>query len=190
MTEGDNLKLSCSVLGGRPAALITWRSFDVRGRSQVLKRSSAQDVGVITTTATVANNENDEAEDKTTTTLVLNKRLTRDDLNTRIECHVEHEAIRNNSLDSHVLVDVNGKWCRRVRQRITSHPEKCHALVNNTNLIDPSPCQRVPSFSPTVGIKTMELIGPQTSIREGSAAYIECIAYGSKPAAEIVWRNG
>lgn len=58
---------------------------------------------------------------------------------------------------------------------------KCHALVNNTNLV-------VLLF--LVGIKTMELIGPQTSIREGSAAYIECIAYGSKPAAEIIWRNG
>ena len=41
-----------------------------------------------------------------------------------------------------------------------------------------------------VGIKTMEIIGPSTSVREGDVAVIECVAYGSKPAAEIVWRNG
>ena len=41
-----------------------------------------------------------------------------------------------------------------------------------------------------VGIKTMEIIGPSTSVREGDIAVIECVAYGSKPAAEIVWRNG
>lgn len=49
-----------------------------------------------------------------------------------------------------------------------------------------------PCFPPlrTVGIKTMEIIGPSTSVREGDVAVIECVAYGSKPAAEIVWRNG
>ncbi|OTF79477.1 hypothetical protein BLA29_013156, partial [Euroglyphus maynei] len=36
----------------------------------------------------------------------------------------------------------------------------------------------------------MEIIGPSTSVREGDIAVIECVAYGSKPAAEIVWRNG
>lgn len=36
----------------------------------------------------------------------------------------------------------------------------------------------------------MEIIGPSTSVREGDVAVIECVAYGSKPAAEIVWRNG
>ena len=49
-------------------------------------------------------------EDGTTTsTLILTKRLTRDDLGTNIECHVEHEAIKLNSLDSRVQVDVSGK---------------------------------------------------------------------------------
>ena len=36
----------------------------------------------------------------------------------------------------------------------------------------------------------MKIIGPSTSVREGDSALVECVAYGSKPAAAIVWRNG
>lgn len=108
LSEGDNLKLSCSVLGGMPTPIITWRSFDIRGRSQVLKRWNGEE-GTAVITSKTASPHSSETDAKSVTTLVLNKRLTRDDLNTRIECHVEHEAIANNSLDSHVLIDLNGK---------------------------------------------------------------------------------
>lgn len=48
----------------------------------------------------------------------------------------------------------------------------------------------ISSILKTVGIKTTEIIGPSTSVREGDIAVIECVAYGSKPAADIIWRNG
>lgn len=111
----------------------------------MLKKSSSSVNGSTTDVAMITSSSQDGTM---TTTLVLSKRLTRLDLNTRIECHVEHEAIQVDSMDSHVVVDVN------------------------------------------VGIRTMEIIGPSTSVREGDVAVIECVAYSSLPAAEVVWRNG
>ncbi|CAG2160554.1 unnamed protein product [Oppiella nova] len=69
-------------------------------------------------------------------------------IESRYECHVQHEAIKNNSMDSHVMIDV------------------------------------------TVGAKSIEIVGPRDHIKEGDVALIQCIAYGSKPETQIVWKNG
>lgn len=107
LTEGDTLKLACSVLGGMPQPVITWRAIDSHGRTITLKRSdmAGSNASHDQALATI-----DDAGSETTS-LVFSKKLTRDFLNAKIECHVEHEAITNNSLDSHVVVDVNGECC-------------------------------------------------------------------------------
>lgn len=113
LTEGDLLKLACSVLGGKPAPVITWRAIDGRGRATNLIENQKQsnkksDLGFSFSSS--SNNDVTAAEDGTaTTTVVLSKRLTRDDLASTIECHVEHEAVKAGALDSRVSVDVNGK---------------------------------------------------------------------------------
>ncbi|KAI2799613.1 hypothetical protein BLOT_011519, partial [Blomia tropicalis] len=156
LTEGDYLNLACSVLGGKPTPTIIWQSVDEHGSSghvTILKRSNPNTSTTTIESNSVAITSNDlssstNVDNVATTTLILSKKLTRQDLGNSIECHIEHEGIKNGSLNSRVRLDVN------------------------------------------VGIKTMEIIGPSTSVREGDVAVIECVAYGSKPAAEIVWRNG
>nr|XP_046910344.1 hemicentin-1-like isoform X1 [Dermatophagoides farinae] len=149
LTEGDYLKLACTVIDARPTPIIIWRSVDSRGQTNELIRSttSSGSDSFIVTTGTSGDDINSNAR-MDRATLILNKKLSRDDLGSKYECHIEHETIGNGTMDKHVVLDVS------------------------------------------VGIKTMEIIGPSTSVREGDIAVIECVAYGSKPAAEIVWRNG
>nr|XP_027199908.1 hemicentin-1-like isoform X1 [Dermatophagoides pteronyssinus] len=148
LTEGDYLKLACTVIDARPTPILIWRSVDSRGQTFELIRSTTNSESFIITTGTISGDESNSNSVMDRATLILNKKLTRDDLGSKYECHIEHETIDNNTMDKHVVLDVN------------------------------------------VGIKTMEIIGPSTSVREGDIAVIECVAYGSKPAAEIVWRNG
>ncbi|KPM08054.1 hypothetical protein QR98_0065670 [Sarcoptes scabiei] len=143
LTEGDYLKLACTVIDGRPAPIIKWYSIDSFGQRYELKKST--DIDSVDDLK-LSNSSIDGRSDRAT--FILTKKLKREDLATRIECQIEHEAIENGALDQYVSLDVS------------------------------------------VGIKTMEIIGPSTSVREGDIAVIECVAYGSKPAAEIVWRNG
>lgn len=175
------------MLGGKPAPVITWRAVDGRGRSTTLpatkKTQPTSDLGF-----SLANDVTETAADGTsTTTVVLSKRLSREDLASTIECHVEHEAVKAGALDSRVALDVNGKCGDLMLCLVLSG---LAVLNHHRDKLLTFPLS--PLFSPlfTVGIKTMEIIGPSTSVREGDVAVIECVAYGSKPAAEIVWRNG
>lgn len=90
--------------------MIGWRSIDSRGQRHELKHSPpATSIAIID-----ENNNNNNglvsANDDDIATLVLTKKLTRDDLGTQIECHIEHEAINNGTLDQHVVLDVSGKY--------------------------------------------------------------------------------
>jgi len=50
------------------------------------------------------------------TTVIFTKELTRNDLNSKYECNVEHDAVKNNSMNSFVLIDVSGK-CRQLFEK-------------------------------------------------------------------------
>jgi len=69
--------------------VVSWRTIDNEGNTKTIqvKNSSFAD---------------------NVTTVILTKELARTDLNSKYECHIEHEAIKNNSMDSHVLIDVSG----------------------------------------------------------------------------------
>lgn len=87
--EGQVLNVACVAIGGRPAPTVSWRSLDSSGAAHTID----------TKNWTVSEN---------VTRLVLTKQLSRTDLRARYECHVEHEAIRNNSMDTFAMIDVSG----------------------------------------------------------------------------------
>lgn len=76
LNENDQLRLICSVSGGRPAPRgLTWRKYDSDGRLVNLASQS-----VSTGQAAVETQ--------------LNHTLTRADLGAKFQCHVEHEALQ------------------------------------------------------------------------------------------------
>ena len=83
------MNVACVAIGGRPAPTVSWRALDSSGNANTIdvKNSSMSD---------------------NMTRLVLTKQLSRTDLRARYECHVEHEAIRNNSMDTYAMIDVSG----------------------------------------------------------------------------------
>ncbi|CAG2100240.1 unnamed protein product [Medioppia subpectinata] len=129
-SEGDLLTLACVVIGGKPMPSVFWTIIASDGSAKTIEAKNA---------SSYADNM---------TRLVLTKQLSRSDLKSRYECHVRHEAIKNNSMDSHVMIDLS------------------------------------------VGAKSIEIVGPSDHIKEGDVALIQCIAYGSKPETQIVWKNG
>lgn len=36
----------------------------------------------------------------------------------------------------------------------------------------------------------MEIVGPENDILEEDIVVMQCITYGSKPEAQIIWKNG
>ena len=106
LSEGDHLKLQCSVLGGRPVPNIRWFTVDTRGRRTMLKSSQDSTAGVDLLTTTAPSTSHDSIA---TTSLVLSKQVSRNDLGSRFECSIEHESIESNSLDTSVSLDINGK---------------------------------------------------------------------------------
>ncbi len=98
------------MLGGKPAPVITWRAVDGRGRATTLPAATKKTLSNSDLGFSLANDVTETAADGTsTTTVVLSKRLSREDLASTIECHVEHEAVKAGALDSRVALDVNGK---------------------------------------------------------------------------------
>ena len=100
--------MACNVLGGKPQPTIVWRSVDSRG-GQILKKISILQSNALLASNDLTSISSSSDDGHTTSTLILTKKLTRDDLGAIIECHVEHEAIVNNTLDSHVVLEVSGK---------------------------------------------------------------------------------
>ncbi|KAI1302372.1 Hemicentin-2 [Halotydeus destructor] len=95
LSEGDVLDLKCSVSGGKPAPRLSWRQIDKDGKGE----SVALDF--VAEAATTVDG---------VTSLELSKKLAREDLNTKFECRVEHEALSDveaEKLKSRVLLDLN-----------------------------------------------------------------------------------
>lgn len=88
--EGDQLRLSCVVNGGKPAPKVSWRRLDNNRNGLGIEMRN------------ISNN---------VTTVILVKELTRTELTAKYECRIEHETISPNtsSMDSNVTINVNGK---------------------------------------------------------------------------------
>lgn len=89
--EGNQLRLACIVSGGKPPPNVTWTRIDKDGNKEIIDVKDSLVVDKVTT-------------------VTLIKELTRSDLNSRYECHVEHEAVTDNSLDSFIVMDLSGKY--------------------------------------------------------------------------------
>lgn len=97
------------MIDARPTPILIWRSVDSRGQTFELIRSTTNSESFIITTGTISGDESNSNSVMDRATLILNKKLTRDDLGSKYECHIEHETIDNGTMDKHVVLDVNGK---------------------------------------------------------------------------------
>ncbi len=88
--EGDLFRLACIVIGGKPTPVVSWRTIDNEGNTKIIEVKNTSFVDNVTT-------------------VIFTKELTRNDLNSKYECNVEHDAVKNNSMNSFVLIDVSGK---------------------------------------------------------------------------------
>lgn len=97
-SEGSVLDLRCEVSGGKPAPRLAWYQIDsVNGKG---KRLGSEFVKNVTTEGNV-------------TFLELAKKLTRQDLNCKLECRVKHEALSEGEakkLAARVHLDLHGEY--------------------------------------------------------------------------------
>lgn len=124
LTEGDYLKLACTVIDGRPAPIIKWYSIDSFGQRYELKKST--DIDSVDDLK-LSNSSIDGRSDRAT--FILTKKLKREDLATRIECQIEHEAIENGALDQYVSLDVSGKNSKKSICLSFPFPLRCHQSI-------------------------------------------------------------
>lgn len=95
-SEGSVLDVRCEVSGGRPAPRLAWYQIDSVGKGRRLGSEFVKNV-------TVEGN---------VTSLELAKKLTRQDLNSKLECRVKHEAVSEveaEKLTARVEMDLNGE---------------------------------------------------------------------------------
>ena len=93
--EGDRLRLACIVIGGKPMPTVSWKAIDASGDSNTIEVKNTSFADNITR-------------------LELTKQLTRTDLKTRYECHVQHPALKNNSMDAYAVIDVSGNCLQKL----------------------------------------------------------------------------
>lgn len=99
-SEGSVLDLRCEATGGKPAPKLSWWQIDKRAQARQLSDEFIIKGGQSTDAA------------GNVTSLELAKKLTREDLNTKFECRVEHEALSESEaekLRARVELDLNGK---------------------------------------------------------------------------------
>lgn len=206
--EQQQLRLRCSLEGGKPAPrLIIWRKIDSQsGRIVNLVYSSK-----------LNHFDGSSATSSSPFELDLNHTLTSADLGAKFECHIEHEAIdlqvafagNNNNNNKPENTQSNNHNNLNDDSMLDLHPS-----TSNNNELSSSTTDESNGFDLRrqldshvqldlqVGVSSLDLFMSKinqgkttattmpTTIKEADLIELECVAYGSRPAANISWFNG
>lgn len=137
----------CAVTGGKPKATLSWHQIDKSGRSSKLGEEFVRNI----------------TYEGNVTSLELAKKLSRDDLNARYECRVEHGAISDADAEKYsarTSLDLNGK------------NTACLFLEARTVLIINLALTCV-NYSLLVGATALEMYGPQDEVQEGDVVQFQ-----------------